>query len=410
MKPHLICIFLFILPIETIISENNEVNYEITDTLFYGMDVKKAIYDSKDTVWFISDGLCRFYNNTIYRFSKKNPEFTFDIINDIAIDSGDTLWLITEKGLISFDHYHFKTIDSMNVNCNNLMIDKNDNIWYFSKNEKNRGLIKYDKKNIYSYSPENSKLPSSSIRSIALDADNTLWVATCDKVNSGSIVKIQGKDWHVFNESNTGIPMYYFTNKTLTTDKENHLYVKIDYSLSSSFSIGSPSVIKYNGINWYVIDTVSNIMDWPEIIGCGENNSIWAKGIYNANLSYFDGNIWHKWGIFNPHINDISIGKDGNTWLCTNNGVYELTSKTMSGIKIQTFQADDIIIYLNPTTRYLTLCLEQMDYCYIYDISGVFLQKSNSKTIDMSGYNDGIYLLTIVDNNGRHIMKKIFLN
>ncbi len=308
-------------------SQANPKSFEISDTLFYGMDIKKIARDSKDTIWFVSDGLYKSYGDSVWRFSEKNSSLLAENIRDIAIDSGDTIWMITDKGLLKYDHKNFNAIGNQGIHYNNLVIDKYDNIWL----SKTGGIVKFNKKGWQVFTKENSRLPSSFIHSMVTDIKKNIWIAACDKVNEGSIVRINGDEWTVFDKVNTGIPMYYFMNKSLVADKKGNIYAKIDYALSSSINTGKPNILKYDGIRWSVIDSVSNTMDLVELIGCGGDNIIWKKNISGTSLSYYDG-AWHNWSDFDHNIKDITAGTGSDTWFCTNNGVYVIKSESFESV------------------------------------------------------------------------------
>ena len=125
-----------------------EDDYQITDSLLMGCFVEKVIWDSEDTLWFTlhdnTSCLGKAYGDSVWLYDSNNPELNASI-RDIAIDSNDTIWLATNKGLIRYDHHTFTTYNTTNseIPTNSLLlmsIDLNDNIWTGITNSQ---IVKY---------------------------------------------------------------------------------------------------------------------------------------------------------------------------------------------------------------------------------------------------------------------------
>lgn len=419
MRNILIILSLYILNLGFIHSQTSKFTYEITDSLFVGKDVQKVVWDSKDTLWMIiSDGLYKAYDDSLYHFTTENSTLTSEDIREIAVDSKDTVWMVTEKGLVKYDHVNFTTYDSTNTNIprfsyHELAIDKDDNIWFSSSMARDGGLIRYDKKEWYIYTPDNSLLTGNFISGIVVDKENNVWAA-CKRNSynySHCLVKINNDVLTIYNEDSIGVPIYWFMFKTLDVDNDNNLYVKIDYGISSSDNTGEPSMLKYDGINWSVIDTVGGIGGWTWTFGFDSNNYIWQASFSGMYLSYYDGVNWNYWGRLDNSITerDIITGIDNNLWLCTTNGIYVLEAKETTSTE-SISQPSKINIYPNPATRLVTIDCDQFDYCEVYNIMGGFVAKSESQSVDLSGCCDGIYLLNVIDEKGKCIIKKVILS
>lgn len=393
-------------------------NYEpeIIDSLFMGTPVRGVVGDSMDTLWFVnkSNNLYKSFGDSLWIYNSSNSNLTAKEINEIAIDSKDTIWLLTEKGLVKYDHNNFTTYDTTNTNIppywyHELVIDKDDNIWFSSSMFQDGGIIKYDKNDFYVFTPDNSLLPTSLINSIVVDQENNVWIATSEITYEASIVKIAGKEWTIYNENSIGIPLYYFMYKSLIVDSNNNLLIKISYSLSSSSNIGMPAIIKYDGTSWGVIDTVNYHGDWHKIFGLDINNNVWAIGWgSNAVLSYYDGHEWNIWGKPIYSIYDIKIGIDGYTWLLTSNGVYILKTDTPDKTK-SIYNNEKINIFPNPTQGIINIDFDEYAYCEVYNMMGVRILTTKDKTIDLKNFESGIYFVNVKDKRGKKEIRKVIL-
>ena len=93
--------------------------------------------------------------------------------------------------------------------------------------------------------PENSELPSNSIRDVIVDKENNIWLAMSEIINNGCIIKISGEAWTIYDTEDLGIMPYYFGN--LAVDTNNNIYASIDYTLSSLWDMTRPNIIKFDG-------------------------------------------------------------------------------------------------------------------------------------------------------------------
>lgn len=119
------------------------------------------------------------------------------------------------------------------------------------------------------------------------------------------------------------------------------------------------------------------------------------------------------------YISDIEKGiimksPNGQCWRGTldNSGVLNFTSINCPESEITTFQelksTKEIFLYPNPTDGKISILIKdinQKDLSFtFYDLTGKILNSgkitSNSKTLDISQYNVGTYILSINDRNG----------
>ena len=100
--------------------------------------------------------------------------------------------------------------------------------------------------------------------------------------------------------------------------------------------------------------------------------------------------------------NSIYFGANSAT-----NGVelWKLTESTLSNTDFLLMN-DKIIVYPNPTNNSITIDVQNEDFSTeIYDLTGKLILKSKSKKIDISHFNNGIYLLKISTLHKSEIQK-----
>lgn len=91
---------------------------------------------------------------------------------------------------------------------------------------------------------------------------------------------------------------------------------------------------------------------------------------------------------------------------------YRFGVTTTTGISSQENELANLGMYPNPTTGILTIDgLQGLEYeTIVYSLSGkTLLQRSNAGTLDLSGYDAGIYYVTIRTASGMSINKKVSL-
>jgi hypothetical protein len=109
-------------------------------------------------------------------------------------------------------------------------------------------------------------------------------------------------------------------------------------------------------------------------------------------------------GFYSKNNNNESIfiyGKNGMLYKSTNGGGL-MSAEYMEMEKIQ--------IYPNPTSDYITIKTDhKIDSYTIYDVTGKKIIQTAENTIDLSTFNNGVYILTF-ELDGKIQTKKIILN
>jgi len=167
----------------------------LTNTVFAITQDKKGHY------WFATNsGICKYNGIEIINFlNQKNisgKEFF-----SILIDSEGSIFFAGEigDGFIKYSNGKFEKKSfpeylPKNSRIFSMMEDKHGSIWFSSDND---GIIKYDKKDFYTYNEKNG-LSSNQVYAIKDDYEGNIWIGTtnggADKLNNESFAAFTEKD------------------------------------------------------------------------------------------------------------------------------------------------------------------------------------------------------------------------
>ncbi|WP_205512086.1 sensor histidine kinase [Longitalea arenae] len=244
--------------------------YQVDDGLVHNA-VTSIIQDSKGLIWIgTRNGLNRFDGYTFKTCTYKKNKFGSignNIINTIAEDKNGMIWVGTGKGLFKYDPYKelfFEIESAPKEYTNNLIIDKNNNLWFLV----NFSLCRYrPAENKF----DHLKIPASCI---ALDAAMNLWVGD----NDGNI------------------RMY---------DLQNAHGAKVRI-VPESFPANARSISKIYPINSKEL-----------LIGC------FKQGLKSYNTSTGKlSTLALRSDKSDIYVRDITVDSEGQYWIATESGIY----------------------------------------------------------------------------------------
>jgi ligand-binding sensor domain-containing protein/serine phosphatase RsbU (regulator of sigma subunit) len=276
--------------------------------------------DKKGNYWFATNsGICKYNGNEIINFlNQKNisgKEFY-----SLLIDSEGNIFFAGEigDGFIKYSNGKFEKTPfpeqfPKKSRIFSMMEDKQGSIWFTTDND---GIIKYDKKDFYSYSEKNG-LSSNQVYAIKDDYEGNIWIGTtnggADKLNNESFAALTEKDGLSANK----IASVYKNKDALFVGTQGtglNIFTKGIYSFKQEIKelknekIFSIAENKKNEI--WIGTEKSGIY----VLGKKENNYSIKKHIpilLNKSLGLVD---------------KIIFDKNGNTWISTyGNGAFLIT-------------------------------------------------------------------------------------
>ena len=204
-------------------------------------------------------------------------------------------------------------LSSNTIRC--LAIDHNNNLWIGT----DEGLVFYDGTQWIIYNTSNSKLPFNVILSIACE-DDIVWVG-----GGGALAKFDGRNWVIYNSSNSplssSLNFIELTINTLKVDSKHNIWIGTNYY----------GLYKFDKTNWTLYyPNFRTPISSPSIrsIDIDEHDLIWIAHAEPTGVDNFDGSDWTNYSPDNSplpswYINKVYIDEMNTKWFTTNFGLAE---------------------------------------------------------------------------------------
>jgi len=209
--------------------EYNDKTWTVFDSLNSPTKWTTGIYaDKLGNIWFSGfDGLIKYDGKNWSVMDTSNSKLPSNRIMGVFIDSKKRLWIGTDKGNIRIDGTTIETFNSTNNPLKTSTLtkgyeDKNGNIW-FALDEKfpqTKGFAEYSAKGEWTViNTQNSKIPRNDVLDFAInEKTNTIWLS----INRVGISQFDEKNWATFTPDNSKVPSTYI--QSITLDKEGNLW------------------------------------------------------------------------------------------------------------------------------------------------------------------------------------------
>jgi hypothetical protein len=135
-----------------------------------------------------------------------------------------------------------------------------------------------------------------------------------------------------------------------------------------------------------------------------------VKWIMEFESSPFDNRVDYANGelLYASRFDNDFIYNSGQSVIVNNSGDALFGEVVDNSLGTEEYLAEDITLYPNPTSGFLLIKTDTLQQVEIYNISGILIETTNKKEIDLSQHSKGIYLLKIITNKGVTV-KKIVL-
>lgn len=157
------------------------------------------------------------------------------------------------------------------------------------------------------YNTINSPITGNTVRCIAVDTSNVVWIGT-----DNGLCRFDGSSWQTFTPSNSPLSDFYI--RCITIDSANRVWVG---TLSSGIFI-------YDGSSWQNINTSNSGISSNGIreIDFDPEGNLWVACAYG--LSYLKDTVWTVWdfdsGFFTNNMSSIEFGPNKEKHIGTLNG------------------------------------------------------------------------------------------
>lgn len=164
---------------------NKWISYTEENSGLISNDVYDIAIDQSNNIWFATEkGVSVFDGFTWVNFNKENSSFTTDWIARVTVDPSNNVWINTIEGVWVYDGEtweHSTKYDTDNFpNFDTNPVDPSYETW--TSYGYNTGVNVVYKNKTYSFTEDNSGLPSNTINEIATDKNGKVWILTFNGV------------------------------------------------------------------------------------------------------------------------------------------------------------------------------------------------------------------------------------
>lgn len=203
--------------------------WEVYDSLNSPITWTTGIYaDNLGNVWFSGfDGLMKFDGKKWSVMDTSNSKLPSNRILGIFVDSKKRIWIGTDKGNIRIDGNSIENFKNEDCPLKTSALvkgyeDKKGNIW-FSLDEKfpqTKGFAEYSPDGHWSViSTANSNIPRNDVLDFAMnEKTNVIWFS----INRVGISEFDGKNWATFTPDNSKVPSTYI--QSIAIDKDGNVW------------------------------------------------------------------------------------------------------------------------------------------------------------------------------------------
>jgi ligand-binding sensor domain-containing protein len=220
-------------------------------------------------------------------------------IRGISIDDNNNVWVSDINiGLIKYNGSSWISYNPPNGHVTgSVAFDSENNTWVPTDN----GLAKFDGENWTFFNISTSQIPTNSLNSVTIDADDVIWIGT----NDGGIVKYDGVFWTVYDESNSNLLSNNVSRIQLNS--QGVLWFR------TNDSNGYTGIGKFDGVDVTLYTRENSCMlegNWILSISIDNDDAIWISSMIG--VIKFDEVQWEQWLVLDEDNNHIIRDLDCN--------------------------------------------------------------------------------------------------
>ena len=268
--------------------------------------------DRSNRVWIgTENGLSKFDGKKWQLFNMKNSPLNSDYISRIAVDSSNRILVGSPNGFYTFDGMNW-TDFSAAINyssVNDVIVAPSGDYWVGTQD----GLYKYANSVWTLFNTSNSSLAENSVTCLAIDKKNKIWIGA----NYHGISVLDGNTWSFHNKSNMNIKV---------PDQVEALCVNSDGKIWANF--WKDALVVFDGTSWSA-DTkginyssvVTFCVDGKRLLFGTKYGGMFAldsNGV-TKNFNHLGNGAYFNW------IPTVAVDALGNIWFGTyNQGLYKI--------------------------------------------------------------------------------------
>jgi len=268
-----------------------------------GNRVYAVAVDPRGVIWFgTNNGVSKFDGVSWVNYNTGNSGLIDNRVRAIAIDSLGGVWFGTEYGLSYFFKDDWESLSCLEgVGISVITVSPQGDVWVGTRNYREGQPVPgiyvfsppvaawYEGIN---YTVENSGLVSNNIGSIVFDTQGNVWIANdwegvWGQPHESGICKFDGENWETFTYENSGLSSRYVSS--LAIDADNNIWVTTQYE----------GIFKYDGTTWVNFDTTNSdiLSNETNNIYVDKENRVWFT-YYSwspviLSIGCYDGSNWY---------------------------------------------------------------------------------------------------------------------
>ena len=131
-----------------------------------------------------------------------------------------------------------------------------------------------------------------------------------------------------------------------------------------------------------------------------------------CHVNYFDTINDFGYSCYNYKVTMTGLTSDGI--LCESTPAPNLHNPLIDWVEVcdtwgieEIAEDEHLVLYPNPTTGLLTIIMDDFSNAEVYDLMGHLMKRSKDTTLDLSGLAKGVYLLRIIDEEGKSHVARV---
>ncbi len=322
-------------------------------------------------------------SNTWTSFDPENsPLLDFALINDMAVDGDNGLWIVLGTGdlnnLLYYNGENWTSYQCCSAphNPTHIKTDSENNKWI---SVSNGTIVKFDGNDFIT-------TPSCNMNISDFDFENdgeTIWcvgiIPYAQNYGVG-VGKYEDGAWTIYHSGNSPLPQeWWITSNEIVVDGDNNKWITNFTDTQSDLAYG---LMKINAENeWTVYDKDNSDLPTNHIIhGCTDNNgNLWFTTLESGLIEFNDE------GIVNEHLGIVRT------------------------------DAANITVYPNPASDMISIKGNSILSVRIYNTLGQVVAEmtgngSQAVSVSTSNLKSGLYIVTVEDASGNIGEQKIVIN
>ena len=341
--------------------------------------ISTIIVDSGGLVWIGTTvgwfdqpggGIAKFDGESWTIYNTENSDISEDEIAEITDDRDGLLWIAPLHGnLMSYDGNVWETYFEDITEIRDIVVDSTNRKWLGTGTQ---GLYTFDGAVLLSYTAENSGLLDNGMKELAVDVDNTVWIAY---EGGYGVSHFDGAAW-----------THYTSVDGLADDEVNTIAIEENGTKWFGTNRG---VTSFDGSEWRTFTTEDGLMNDTVVSSAIDSSGVKWFGMLGG-VSSFDGARWWNYSEENSEIQHgtvikkIAVDSNNMKWIVDGSAIVYRFDNSSAPFIVVTAPNGDEVWEMN-TNYYITWKYLEVDTVRIeYSIDNGLTWRTLSSEFDAS--------------------------